>query len=228
MNGYSIFYGLVLGMCVMASPMAGNVSNDKNLTSAEKRLKETFPNAKYEKFENSQVSGLYTVYLVSKDGARIVYWNDQAEVLLFGEMIDKTGTSLTMKAREKYMGEQMLNIDTSLAIKVGNGKHKVVEFLDIDCPYCVQYNNYIKGKEDVTRYIFLYNAMQDNHPESDAKSVHVLCSKDKLTALENLYSRKVQTKDLLTCKEGEEILEKYKNIASQYQVSGTPTLMING
>lgn len=218
---------IILLSAMTLSTNALSESSDK-YDAIGQSLKATYPNAQYEMISDSTVPGVFAVYIPSEAGTRIVYWHNDTQTMIFGEMLDKNGNSITMAEMDAYNSKAMKSIDTSHAIKIGNGKNIVIEFLDTECPYCVRYNEFIKTKNDVTRYIFLHNAMGKDHPNSDAQSIHVLCSKNKLQALEDVYNHHVRQDKLLTCDEGAAQLSEHSKVARQYKVSGTPTMMVNG
>lgn len=193
-----------------------------------KEIKGNFPNASFEHMEESHIPGIMSFYIMNGQGYRIMYWHHETQTIIFGEMVSKEGVPITANAIEKFKSKKMKSLDTSEALVIGSGENKIVEFIEAECVYCANYHRFIKEQKDVTRYIYFYNAMGQQHPGSDRKSIHVLCSKDPLTALNNVFSNSVKMDALNQCEKGEELLAKHNEIAKRFKVSGTPTLIVNG
>ena len=109
----------------------------------------------------------------------------------------------------------------ALQIKRGNGAKKLIMFTDVDCPYCRKAYDWLKSQTDYTLYIFFFPL--DIHPNSPGKTVQILCSKDKETAIENAQSDKEINSQ--KCEAGEKMLATHKAVAGEVRVDGTPLFL---
>ncbi len=116
------------------------------------------------------------------------------------------------------------DIDTDLGIKIGNGKKEVIEFTDVDCPFCKRAEDFFKNA-DVTRYIFLY-PLDIYHPDAAMKSVHILCSADPAEEYIKVINGHIS--EFNSCREGEETLKIHRAYGARLGVSGTPFFRIDG
>jgi len=187
----------------------------------EKQIKVLFPNFSISSVKASPVPGLYEV--IGKDG-NIMYWSPKG-YMIFGEIWTTTGKSITAERRQEIVAEKFKNLDLSQAIKVGNGKNKVVTFTDPDCPFCRKGYEYLSKRDDITEYLFFLPF----HGESSKRKIaYVLCSKDKKAAYSEVMSGKeVKTSDECL-RNSEATINKHLFIAQSLNIGGTPTYYING
>lgn len=211
-------------------------SSEINLIKAELNMR--FKNTKIDVIEKSEIPGLYTIVT----GENIFYYNKETGYLLFGEILDRTGNSITAKKRKvvqesyfKQATEQLESIMKEdifkkVAVKIGNGKNIIVEFTDPDCPYCRKLHTWFKGKEEIyTRYVIL-NPIPTLHPMATKKSSAILCSNNKTEMLHEVFDGKYDNQSVKDCEtvEVKELLTKAGEYAKMFGASGTPTLMVNG
>jgi thiol:disulfide interchange protein DsbC len=106
----------------------------------------------------------------------------------------------------------------------------VIEFTDIDCPYCRKVEEFFRNREDITRYVFLL-PLDQIHPRSAAKSREVLCAKDPARAYETAMAGGFDKGELKGCgsreKDMDEALSQYKAAAGTMGVDGTPVMWVN-
>jgi thiol:disulfide interchange protein DsbC len=185
------------------------------------------------KIEESGIEGLYEV----TTGINIAYYAPANGRVIFGELFDKTGKNITAEKRQMLIALQEAEtaklidaLPLDKAIRIGSGKNVVVEFTDIDCPYCRKVEEFFKNRRDITRYIFLF-PLEQLHPRSLAKSREVLCSKDPAKAYRAAMEGKLDKADLKGCDDKEKdidrILAEYKTTADKLGVSGTPMMWVN-
>ena len=98
----------------------------------EQAFKKAYPNVPYDSIKPSPVKGLYEV----SKGADVIYYFQEKDLLFIGEIIDKTGKSLTDDRKGELVVSNVKKIPLDKAIKIGNGKQTIIEFTDPDCPYC--------------------------------------------------------------------------------------------
>jgi len=154
-------------------------------------------------------------------GKRIFYvTKDGAYLLAGGNLFTKDKVNLTQKRYEEInkVDVSKLPLQDAIQIKRGNGAKKLIMFTDVDCPHCRRAYDWLKSHTDYTLYVFLFPL--DIHPKSAGKSVEILCSQDRETAIENAQS----DKDIGSqkCETGEKMLERHKAVAEQIGLEGTP------
>lgn len=153
------------------------------------------------------------VFYVTKDG----------EYLVAGSLFNKDKVNVTQERSTDLnrVDISKIPLKDALQIKRGNGAKKLIMFTDVDCPYCRKAYDWLKGQTDYTLYIFFFPL--DIHPNSPGKTVQILCSKDKETALENAQSDKEINSQ--KCEAGEKMLATHKAVAGEVRVDGTPLFL---
>jgi len=178
-------------------------------------------NTRIDAVKPSVIPGLYEV----RAGGNIFY--SDGEYLLFGHIFDTGGRDLTQEAIDDMTAERLKSVtDLGDALKIGNGRHEVIEFTDPECPFCRRAEALLEGG-DVTRYIFFYPLPM--HRRAKPMSVHILCSENP----EAEYAAAMRGgldggADLKSCREGEERLGRMVKAARRLGVSGTPLFFIDG
>ncbi|MBF0328314.1 MAG: DsbC family protein [Nitrospirae bacterium] len=215
-----IFTGMIIALIFMSTACEGG--------KVEESLKKDFPKLKFESVKESEVNGLYEVVT----GGRILYYYPKKGYIVVGPIITKESdgnVNLTEERMRQLSSAKAKDIPVSKGIKIGSGKNVVIEFTDPDCPYCRKMSDYLKTRDDLTRYVFMF-PLTNIHPKAEAKSRYVLCSSDQAKALEEVMSGKFDSKDPEECKDkkGAEKLEEQINIATQLGINGTPAFYVNG
>ena len=207
-------------MIIMLSSVCFAADGDKDVSE---KLSKTYPQLRITSVSPSPLQGLYEVVT----GDNIIYYHPETDLFFFGEIITKEGKSLTGEKVATLMAAKMKEIDITQALKIGTGKHSVIEFTDPDCPYCRMASNYLQGK-DVTRHIFFYPLPM--HPKAEDKARYILCSKDKQKAYEEVMSGELDNKEIAVCSDEtvQTLLDEHKKAARTVGVQGTPTLVVNG
>lgn len=192
--------------------------------------------------KTSPVNGLYEVVA----GPNVFYYSPEGEGhLVFGQIVDKDGNNLTAevqnklhaefdKIRDTKTAELLKTLPLNKAVKVGNGPNTIIEFTDPDCPFCRRVDKFLSSRTDVTRYVFLY-PLEQLHPNSKAKAVYILSSKDKESALRRVFSGKydngelpIPNSDMPKHPEEVKLLAGNMKIGQELGVQGTPMLFVNG
>lgn len=198
-------------------------ANAMSIEEVESTLAAKFNNSKVHDVRPSPIDGLYEVTL---SGAQVIYFSATNKALVFGEIYDLDGQSLTAEAiaRANRIRLEDLPYDQALVLGPEDGL-PIIEFTDPDCPYCLRYDEFIRDSDvPVKRIIFFMTAI---HPQTaPAKAQHILCSDDKTAAFDDIYLRRVQP--TVTCDTGAAQLEIHANVSSQWRVRGTPTLILDG
>lgn len=195
----------------------------------EAALKKAFPQITIDSMTASQIPGLYEVV----SGQNIFFFYPEKDLLLVGDMYTSAGQNLTgekkRELKEKLQAkavEKLKDLPLEKAIKVGNGPKKVIEFTDPDCPYCRRASEALKGRTDITRYVFLTPLA---HPNAITKVHYVLSSKDQEKAYHEMMEGKpVPSTSTEYSKEVKDQAAQYMELARALAVEGTPTFFING
>ena len=192
--------------------------------SPEQQFKKSFPQVQYESFMQASIQGIYEVY----DGQRILYYLPEGDVLFVGNMFSKDGKNITQESNTKRMVVKLTNLPLEQALKIGNGKTAVVEFIDPNCHFCrLSFNFFNARKKDVTMYVFFYPLSED----SSKKIRHIVCAKDKVQTYEDVLSGKLDGNaqlNLCNSKEAESMLQNHQQISAKVGVQATPLFYIKG
>ena len=171
----------------------------------------------------STIKGIDSFYEVVLGTSHEVFYSDKnAEYIILGRLIDKDGNDVTLvKEQELEKGniKQLLSdIDYSKAVVIGTGDIKVIEFTDIECPYCLKAEGFFDDSI-VTRYVF-FSPLNSNNITSREKSIHILCSDNKAAAYKEIISGTVTKLD--SCEKGKLLLDDHLKYSKSASVRGTP------
>lgn len=200
-----------------------------DVDTPEALFTKTFPQLKVDSISASEIKGLYEVV----SGQNIFFFYPEKELLLVGDMYNKAGQNLTgdkkrelkAKLQEKAL-EKLKDLPLDKAVRVGSGPKKVIEFTDPDCPYCRKASEALKGRTDITRYVFLTPLA---HPNAITKVHYVLSAKDQEKAYHEMMEGKpVPASPADYSKEVKAQAAEHLDLARALGVDGTPTFYING
>jgi len=197
-------------------------ADELSVTEAKEKLKQTFNYLNVSKFSEGPLPGTYELIT----GNKVIYFHPENELLIFGEIYNKQGRSLTAESRNAHQQEKLSDLDLNVALAVGNGEKKIIEFTDPDCPYCRKLDSYLSDKTNVTRLIY-FSIPKQMHPKADAKAVHVFCSNNPQQALNDVFANSVEEEALLDCEVGRAQLTEHKRISDDFGVTGTPTVVLD-
>lgn len=187
-------------------------------------LRKDFPKLKFESVRPSRLKGMYEV----QAGPTVLYYIPESKALVFGQIILSDGRNLTRESEIARMSAKIDSISLDKALKFGNGKIKVVEFSDPECPFSRKAAAFLADRKGVTRYVFF----QPHNAASEQKVQYIACSKDRAAAYNDVMQGKLDGKDtdLPACQgsSGQEMLQAHKEILRQVGISGTPVFSING
>ncbi len=211
----------VLALALLAFPGALFASDVLKEVKELPIVKSLFP-PQVEVIEARDLGSLFELVAKEPGGAKRIFYvtKDGAYLIAEGNLIDKDKENLTRKRMDEItrVDFSKLPLKDALEIKKGNGAKKLVMFTDVDCPFCRKAYTWLMSQNNYTLYIFFYPLPM--HPKSPEKSVQVLCSKDRETALVNAQS----DKDIGSqkCDAGEKTLAGHKALAAEIGVDGTP------
>jgi thiol:disulfide interchange protein DsbC len=210
---------ILMFFLLLILPACGAANN----SSTEEMFKKTFPNKHFESISPTPVKGVYEVYT----GNELFYYAPEAEVLIYGNIVTKEGTSFTRDSYLKKMAAKMSQLPLDKALKVGTGKTVIVEFMDPNCHYCKLSYNYLSQRKDITVYVFFYPLS----PASEKKIKHIFCAADPARMYEEVMQGKFDEENKLNIcndKKAEETLKTHRMIAAQIGVRSTPFFYIKG
>jgi thiol:disulfide interchange protein DsbC len=193
----------------------------KNL-STEEKFKKSFPKNNFESITPTTINGVYEVFT----GNQIYYYMPKDDVILYGSLISKDGINITRESNKKKLAQKMAKLPLDSAIKIGDGKITIVEFIDPNCHFCRESYKFFAQRKDVTIYAFFFPLSK----ESADKTKHILCSKDVAKAYDDALSGKLDNTQLAVCtdKKVDETVKLHMQFASQVGLRGTPLFYIKG
>ncbi len=209
---------------IMAAVLASSSFAADNETEVRQILSKTYPNIKVGEINRSDIPGLYEVEI----GPNVVYFYPDKNLIVFGEIWTKEGKSLTAVGRERLAAKKVGEIPLDKGIRIGSGSNTVIEFTDPDCPYCRKASEYLKGRNDTSRYVYFLPLAA--HKDAENKARFILCSNDRAKAYEEVMSGKYDDRKVEPC--GDErvsaLIKEHRELATKAGVSATPSFWING
>ena len=193
------------------------------VVSPIEKFKKSFPKNNFESITPTAINGVYEVYT----GNQIYYYMPKDDVILYGSLISKDGVNITRESNMKKMAQKMAKLPLDSALKIGNGKTTVVEFMDPNCYHCRQAYKFFSQRQDITLYVFFFPLSK----ESGDKIKNILCSKDVSKTYDDVMNGKLDNNALppaCTDKKVDETVKTHMRLASQIGVRGTPLFYIKG
>jgi thiol:disulfide interchange protein DsbC len=196
---------------------------DARDSSPEEMFKKSFPDRKFESITPTSIPGVYEIYT----GNQLYYFSPKANVLIYGNIVSQEGISLTRESYLKKAAIKMAQLPLDSALKIGEGKNIIVEFLDPDCFHCRESYKFFSPRKDVTIYVFFYPLSQ----LSEKKIRHILCSdKPVKTYEETMTGRFDNDAQPAVCTDTkvEETIKMHKKLAAQIGIRSTPFFYLKG
>lgn len=213
---------MLFATSLYASDKLQSPESNRAVEKAQEQLQATFSNLTIIDFKPSPMPGLYEV----NTGNGIIYFEPKAELLFFGEIYAKDGTSLTQTARENKTKATLSQLPMDIGLVIGDPDGKeIIEFTDPDCPYCRRYEQFIvplSHEQPIKRVIYFITSI---HPASYKKAMHVLCADNPEQAFHEVYASEVT--EFKGCKKAKKILQAHQQIAQSLGISATPSFLIN-
>lgn len=216
MRKKTFFAGLILSLLLQA-PLLFAQSGDP-----EASLKKIFPRLKFDRVQPSAIKGLYEVTA----GNQILYYAPESEILMAGEMMTRDGRNLTQERKAEIIGARIRSLPLDKAVKIGNGRNRIIEFSDPDCGYCRKASEFLSGRNDITRYVFFFPLST----ESERKIRYILCAGDGAKAYKDVYAGKLDNTGFDVCNSAavEDTLKAHRAAGTRAGIEGTPFFSING
>ena len=228
-------FALILTLTVSLSASAYAVSL--------KTIQSIIPHTTVSKVFNTPIKGLYGALLPN---GQIVYVYPSKKLLVFGQIWTNTGKNLTNTTMAGIQESKAIKIekyaDLSKAIKIGHGPVKVIEFMNIDCPYCRAFERLTteskRLKDAMTRYVFLI-PQPSIHPHSTEMELYYFTKAQHMNGKERVaLLNKIMVKQAYLTKSGN-IPPKFKqsgfamreldyttHLAQKFSIFGVPYFII--
>jgi thiol:disulfide interchange protein DsbC len=210
--------------CVLILIMTGA---SLQAATPEESFRKSYPHYSLESITPTAVPGIYEIIVQG----RIGYYAPGPEYIFTGAIVTPDGRNLTQERNREIVGKKFKDLTLEKALKIGSGPHTVIEITDPDCPFCRKASAFFAGKNDVTRYIFLY-ALSSIHPNAEAKVRQIFCAEDKAKAYDEVMAGKLDDMKFTPCKndEADLLLKAHREIGDRIGVSsiGTPLFSIDG
>lgn len=191
--------------------------------TVEEAFRKSFPQARFDAINPTDVKGLYEVVA----GTTIAYFVPETGYLILGEIIGRNGINLTTQRVNEIILSKAGNLPLNKAIRIGKGKHVVIEFTDPDCPYCRRMSLFFEERNDVARYIFFFPLTI--HKDAENKVKYILCSQDRVKAYGEAMKGKLDDQKYEICNkpEVEDLIKLHKETSVNLGINGTPFFIIN-
>lgn len=209
-------------LVLLVIPAVGGAAEttDPAITAA-KLFAERFPDLTAKSVQPSPVAGLYEVRLDN----RIIYFAAESGLLLVGDLWTPKGENLTRKRMAEISAELIASIPLDKALKLGSGKHVIIEVTDPDCPYCRKGDEFLSQRDDLTRYIFFMPLAM--HPNAPKKAAYILSAKNPELALAEVSAGKYDKAPLPDFQDNGRYAEQLA-VVRTLGVTSTPNYWING
>ncbi len=198
---------------------------ESTYSEVRESLSKTFPNLTIQDIDRTAIDGLYEIVA----GGNILYYHPGSGQMIFGEIWTKEGKSLTAKRKSALFEEKIMRLPLDKAVKIGDGRHRVIEISDPDCSFCRKAAEFFRERTDVTRYVF-FLPLSEIHPEAEEKVRYILCAQDKAKAYSEVMKGLKDNMPVEKCdkKSIDEIYAEHINVGKRLGISGTPTYVIKG
>jgi thiol:disulfide interchange protein DsbC len=218
-NMLSFFSRIAAGLLSLTACAAAAGEDEDRLARI---LTERLPGLQVESIRKLPQANLYEVV---HNGRRIFYTDANAELGLFGTLLDlKTRVNLTEQRESELNVVDFSKLPLDKAIKKvkGDGSRQLAIFTDPDCPFCKRLENELKNVDNVTVYIFLFPLPQ-LHPDAPRKARAVWCAADQVAAWDALMTEgKEPPAAAESCKDP---IAEVARLADEYHIQGTPGLI---
>lgn len=205
--------------CLSCSPRATR--------TPEESLLSDFPRIKQGHLRPFNIQGVYEGHIDNE----VFYYVPEQGYLILGEIITRDGRNLTVERKQELFSqkvkEKLREIPLTKALIIGNGKHRIIEITDPDCPFCRKASDFFSQRTDTTRYIF-FNPLPI-HPRAKEKVMYILCAENRAEAYKAAMTGKLDDIELKTCDEEEtkSLLEVHQGVADMLGIHGTPFFFVD-
>lgn len=166
---------------------------------------------------------LYEIVVRAPDGIVIYYADEQATVLIAGQVVDaKSGLNYTEERQRELsrIGWSTLPLQWAITSVRGSGRRKIAILSDPNCPYCKRFEEDLAKLDDITVHILPYATLS---PSSVRQAKAVWCAKDRVQAWNDLMFRRKEPQVTRQC---DTPIEKLIEYGRRLNVSATPTWFV--
>lgn len=146
--------------------------------------------------------------------------------VIVGMLLLLVSISLSADLYTELMKERIKSVPLSKAIRVGEGDKRLITFVNPDCPHCRKEWAHLKNHlKELTLYVFVIYF--DSWGEKNKKKAsYILCSRDKVKALDEVLSGKYDRKEIpsKSCP----LVEEHLKVASKLEIQGVPYNIVLG
>jgi thiol:disulfide interchange protein DsbC len=215
------FVASLLSGAVMLG-LAGVSFASSDAVKPEVALRAAFPQVKFDSLSPAEIPGLYEVV----SGQNIFYYYPAKDLILTGEIIGKDLKSRTAEHKGALASKLVKDLPLDKAVKIGEGKHVVIEFTDPDCPYCRKASEYFTKRTDVTRYVFFAPLA---HPAAITKIQYILGAANKAEAYDAMMlGQEIPASAKPATEAVKALAQEHLAMARKVGIQGTPTFFVNG
>jgi thiol:disulfide interchange protein DsbC len=185
-----------------------------------KNLAERIP--QLQKIDEVSKSAMPGLYEVRTNGSDILYTDAEGNFLIQGNLIDtKLRRNLTEERVDKLtaVAFDALPLKDAFTIVRGNGKRKLAVFEDPNCGYCKRFERDLQKVDNITIHMFLFPILS---ADSNEKSKHIWCAKDKAKSWQDWMVRDMPT-NAASC--DTTALVRNMEFGHKYKITATPTLI---
>jgi len=128
------------------------------------------------------IPGLFEIRYRSRAGVRVIYSDAEGRMVFVGDIYDtERDLNLTEERVRKLSAIDFgkLPLDLAVRIRRGDGRRILAMFSDPYCPACRQFEQTLRGIDDITIYVFMYPVIR---PERIDHSRSVWCSTNRAKA----------------------------------------------
>lgn len=214
-------------VCLVAPSVFAEQKGPVRQETPEEAIRRLFPRLPASSVKKTEIEGLYEVVA---DG-NVIYVHLKTGHLFVGDIFTREGKNLTAEARSRVTAERyklITEADREKAVKVGNGKHEVIEITDPDCPFCRKMHEYWGSRPDVTRYVFFLPLAM--HPDAEKKVRYILSAENRELALWEVYSGELDNKPekLNQSRDDRGLFDAHRAVVAKLGIQSTPTFWVNG
>lgn len=218
---------LSLAACLAAPAAFAAPKEQAKEETPEAAIKRLFPNLPASGVKKTDIDGFYEVVA---DG-NVIYINVKTGHVFVGDLFTREGKNLTAEARSRLTAERyklITDADKENAVKVGNGKHVVIEITDPDCPFCRKMHEYWGNRPDVTRYVFFLPLAM--HKDAEKKVRYILSAENRELALWEVYSGELDNNSEKLNKPHDDkgLLNAHKAVVAKLGIQSTPAFWVDG
>lgn len=216
-----------LALCLVTSATFAASKEAAKEEGPEATIRKLFPRLPVSSVKKTDIEGLYEVVA---DG-NVVYIHPKTGHIIVGDLYTKDGRNLSAEARSRLTAERfklLTAADKEKAVKVGSGKHEVIEITDPDCPFCRKMHEYWAKRPDVTRYVFFLPLAM--HPDAEKKIRYILAAENKELAFWEVYSGELDKDRAKLDKPYDDkgLLAAHRAVVTKLGVNSTPTFWVEG